>query len=140
MRDGMQLKRICWAWLTAMWSASAAAAQAVFVTDLSAIPLAAVAVAIVIALLGGSAATLAKIASPKLEIHNMWLVVLADMVSSLVAGLAMFFLIAWREGPPLLAAVCILVAGYGGSRVLELFLAAGTSQLNRYAGKPEGTP
>lgn len=136
MRDGMQLKKICWAWITAMWSASAAAAQVVFVTDLSAIPLAAVAVAIVIALLGGSASTLAKIASPKLEIRNMWLTVLADMVASMAAGLGAFFLIAWLEKPPLLAAVCILVAGYGGSRVLDLFLAAGTSQLNRYNDKP----
>jgi hypothetical protein len=64
MRDTLQVKKICWGSLAALWTASAAAAQATFVTDLSSIPVAAVAVAVLIALLGGAASTLAKIASP----------------------------------------------------------------------------
>lgn len=138
MRDTLQLKKICWAWLGALWTASAAAAQVTFVTDLAAIPVAAVAVAVVIALLGGCASTLAKIASPEVTIRNLPLVVMRDILASLVVGLVTFFVCAWREWPPLLAAACILVAGYGGSRVLDRYLAAGMLQIDRLAGKPEG--
>lgn len=140
MRDSLQLKKICWAWLAMMWAASAWAAQVTFVTDLAAIPLAAVAVAILIALIGGSAAHLAKIAHPEVVIKNVLLESLKDMMASLAAGLATFFILAWRESSPLLAAGGILVAGYGGSRVLDRFLGAGLSQIDRLAGKPEGTP
>lgn len=141
MRDSLKLKNICWAWIATLWTASAAAAQATFVTDLSKIPLAAVAIAVLIALIGGAAATLAKVANPSLEIKNMGLVVASDILSSLVVGLVTFFLCAWQELNPLLAAGCIFVAGYGGSRVLDRYLAAGMSQIDRLAaGKPGGIP
>jgi hypothetical protein len=140
MRDNLQLKKLVGAWLGALWTASAAAAQVTFVTDLASIPVAAVAVAVVIALIGGCASTLAKIASPDVAIVNLSLVVVRDIMASLVAGLATFFFCAWREWSPLLAAICILIAGYGGSRVLERYLAAGMSQIDRLAGKPGETP
>lgn len=140
MRDRLQLVKLCWAWLGTMWAASACAAQVTFVTDLSAIPVAAVAVASGIALLGGASATLARIASPEVVIRNLPLEICRDILSSLVAGLGTFFLCAWREAPPLLAAVGILVAGYGGSRVVDRYLAVGLTQIDRLGGKPEGTP
>ena len=140
MLDSLQLKKIGGAWLSVMWTASAAAAQQTFVTDLAAIPIAAVAVAVVIALVGGAGATLRKIAEPNVQIHSLKLVVASDMASSMLVGLATFFLCAWREAPPLLAAVCILVAGYGGSRVLDRYLAIGLTQIDRFAGKPESVP
>ncbi len=140
MRDGLQLKRMIWAWMATMWTASAAAAQATFVTDLATIPIAAVAVAAVISLIGGAAATLAKIASPDVAIKNLTVVVLADVMSSLVAGEGIFFLCAWREFDPLLAAACIFVAGFGGSRVIDRLLGVGMSQIDRLGGKPQGTP
>lgn len=140
MRDSLQLKKICWVWISTLWTASAAAAQVTFVTDLASIPVAAVAVAVVIALLGGASSTLAKIANPDVVIKNLPLTVMRDILASLVVGLVTFFVCAWRELQPLLAAACILVAGYGGSRVLDRYLAVGMSQIDRLAGKPEGTP
>lgn len=138
MRDSLQLKKIYLAWMAMMWTVSAWAAQVTFVTDLASIPIAAVAVAILIALIGGSAAHLAKIAHPDVVIKSVLLESLKDMMASLSAGLATFFVLAWRESPPLLTAGCILIAGYGGSRILDRALGAGLSQIDRLAGKPEG--
>lgn len=140
MRDSLQLKQIIWTWTATLWTASAAAAQVTFVTDLSTIPVAAVAVAAVIALIGGTSATLGKIASPDVVIKNLTLVVFADIMTSLVAGVGMFFVLAWLKQDPLLTAVCILLAGYGGSRVIEHALGIGLAQITRIAGKHEGKP
>lgn len=140
MRDVLQLKKIGWVWLMTMWSASAWAAQVTFVTDLSAIPLGAVAIAALISLIGGAAATLARIANPDALIKNLLLEVLRDILASLVVGMVTFFACAWREVSPLLAAGGIFIAGYGGSRVLDRYLSVGLSQIDRLGGKPEGTP
>ncbi len=140
MRDCLQLKQMCSIWLMALWSASAFAAQATFATDLSSIPLGAVAVAAVIALIGGSAATMARIADPGTVIHHMTKEVIRDILASLVVGMVTFFACAWKEISPFPAAGAIFIAGYGGSRVLERYLVIGINQIDRLGGKPEGTP
>lgn len=140
MLDRMQLKKFIWAWLACFWSASAWAATATFASDLSKIPPAAVAVAIVLSFIGGLAATLQKIANPEFVVKNVALEITKDIFGSLVAGLVTYSLCAWQELPLLLQPGCITIAGYGGSRVLERYLAAGMNRIDRLGGKPEGTP
>ena len=140
MRDYLQLKQVAWAWLLTLWSTTAWAATATFASDLSKIPVAAVAVAIVLALIGGATATLQKIANPETVVKSVRLEVAKDILSSVVAGLVTYSVCAWQEFPLLLQPACITIAGYGGSRVLERYLAAGMSRIDRLGGKPESTP
>lgn len=141
MRDSLQLKQILTLWLATFWSASAWAASVTFASDLSKIPVAAVAVAVVLAFIGGLAATLQKIADPEFVVKSVALVVTKDIFGSLVAGLVTYSVCAWQEIPLLLQPGCITIAGYGGSRLLERYLAAGMARIDRLAGtKPEGTP
>lgn len=140
MPDSTQLIKFCWMLLGLCWTVSAAAAQATFVTDLSVIPLGAVVAAVGIAVTGGAAATLSKISSPNVKIEKLALVVISDTAISLVAGLATFFACAYGKIDPFAAALAILISGWGGARVLDRYLGAGISQIDRLVGKPEGTP
>lgn len=140
MRDSLFPIKMCWAWLLTFWSASAWAATATFASDLSSIPAAAVAVAVGLALIGGAAATLQKIADPGFVVKSIPLEIIKDIFASVVAGLVTYSLCAWQGLPLLLQPACITIAGYGGSRVLERVLAAGLTRIDRLGGKPEGTP
>jgi uncharacterized membrane protein len=140
MRDSHQLKKLCWTYLLTFWSASAWAAGGTFASDLSSIPPAAVAVAVALALVGGASATLQKIASPEFVVRSVPLEIIKDIFASVVAGLVTYSICAWQEFPLLLQPACITIAGYGGSRVLERYLAAGITRIDRLGGKPEGTP
>ncbi len=140
MRDSLLPIKMCWAWLLTFWSASAWAATATFASDLSSIPVAAVAVAVGLSLIGGAAATLQKIANPEFVVKSVPLEVVKDILASVVAGLVTYSVCAWQELPLLLQPAFITVAGYGGSRVLERYLAAGMNRIDRLGGKPEGTP
>lgn len=140
MPDSKQLVKFCWLLLALSFSMSATAAQTVFVTDLSVIPLGAALVAIGIAITGGAGATLAKISSTKVKIENLWVVVMSDMLLSLIAGLAAFFACAAWEIGPFKAALAILISGYGNARVLERILSAGISQISQRTGTTETPP
>jgi hypothetical protein len=140
MPDSKQLLKFCWTLLALCFSMSAVAAQTVFVTDLSVIPLKAVGVAVVIAVVGGIGSTLAKISSPKVKIDNLMVVVMSDMALSLVAGLGAFFACAAWEIPPFKAALAILFAGFGNARVLASAMNLGISQMGKLGGKPEDKP
>jgi len=140
MRDSLKLIKMCWVWLMTIWSASAWAATTTFVSDLSIIPAAAVAVAVVLAFIGGAAATLQKIANPDFVVKSVALEIIKDIFSSVVAGLITYSVCAWIGCPLLLQPACITIAGYGGSRVLERYLSAGMARIDRLGGKPEGTP
>lgn len=136
MPDNKQLLRFSWMLLAMCFSMSAFAAQAVFVTDLSVIPLGTVALAVVISIVGGMASTLAKISSPRIKVENLWLVVMSDMVSSIVGGLIAFFIAAAAERPPFQAAVAILVAGLTGAIGLKKYFPFGISEVGTRAGEP----
>ncbi len=138
MRDSYQLTKLCWTWLLTFWSASAWAASTTFASDLSSIPAAAVAVAVGLSLIGGAAATLTKIANPEFVVKSVPLEISKDIFASVVAGLVTYSLCAWQELPLVLQPGIITIAGYGGSRVLERYLAAGMSRIDRLGGKPEG--
>jgi hypothetical protein len=131
---------MCWVWLLTFWSASAWAASSTFASDLSSIPAAAVAVAVGLSLVGGAAATLQKIANPDFSVKSVPVEIIKDIFASVVAGLVTYSLCVWQGIPLLLQPACITIAGYGGSRVLERYLAAGISRIDRLGGKPEGTP
>lgn len=140
MRDSLQLKQLLWAWLASFWTASAWAAQTTFAGDLATIPPAAVAVSALLAFIGGAAFTAQKMADPATVVKSVALEIIKDILVSIVAGLLTFFTCSWLGWPPMLQAACITLAGYGGSRVLERYLIAGMSRIDRLGGKPEGTP
>lgn len=136
MPDTKQLLKLSWLLLAMCFSMSAVAAQTVFVTDLSVIPLGTVALAVVISIVGGLASTLAKISSPRIKVENLWLVVMSDMASSIVGGLIAFFVAAAAERPPFQAAVAILVAGLTGAIGLKKYFPVGISEIGTRAGEP----
>ena len=136
----LQLKQHVWAWLITLWSASAWAAQATFAGDLAAIPPAAVAVSVLLAIIGGAAFTAQKMADPATVVKSVALEILKDILASIVAGLLTFFMCSWLNFAAVLQAACITIAGYGGSRVLERYLNSALLRIDRLGGKPEGTP
>ncbi|MES2262077.1 MAG: phage holin family protein [Pseudomonadota bacterium] len=139
MRHNVQLKQLCWAWLATIWSCSAWAAQATFAGDLAAIPPAAFAVSVLLAVIGGAAFTAQKMADPATVVKSVLLEIVKDILASIVAGLLTFFICAWMEFAAVLQAACITIAGYGGSRVLERYLGGALRSIDRLGGK-EGSP
>lgn len=86
------------------------------------VPLVQYAYAFVLSFWGGMAATLQRW-SQGTERGAWWLVLWRDTVCSTLAGLLVFFLAKHYATPPMLAAVAVSVAGYGGSLVLDALLA-----------------
>lgn len=122
----VQLKIAVILHLLITWSAIAHAADAsTFVSGIEAIPLEAFGYVAGIAFASGSAATLIKVARPDVVVRSLALEVTKDLVSSVVAGMLMFFVTSWREVPLWPQLGLILVAGYGGTKVLDLALADG---------------
>lgn len=139
MPDSKQLLKLSWLLLALCFSMSAVAAQTVFVTDLSVIPLGTVGLAVLIAAVGGMGSTLAKIASTRIKIENLWLVVVADISISIVGGLMAFFGAAAAGRPPFEAALAILAAGLSGAFGLKKFLPIGITEVDRRAAPTEPT-
>jgi hypothetical protein len=117
-----QLKSAVSAFLLLFWSVAAYAAQATFVGDLRDIPPAAVAISLLLSLIGGAAYTASKVASPNVRIKSVPAEVLKDVLTSVVAGFVTFCIGSFMEWPPVIQAGLITLAGYGGSRVLEPML------------------
>jgi hypothetical protein len=117
MRDRLQY--LIWTWLGVLWTTGAVAAQTTFANDITSIPPGAIAVAMLLAFIGGAAYTTSKVANPTVVVASVPLEIVKDIMSSLVAGLVTFFAGAYLGWSPFLQALCITVAGYGGSRVLE---------------------
>lgn len=140
MRDYLQLIKLFKFWLLTFWGTTAWAATTTFASDLSSIPPAAVAVAVALSIIGGATATLQKIAAPDFVVKSIPLEVVKDMLASIVAGLITYSVCAWQGFPLLIQPACITIAGYGGSRVLERYLAAGMNRIDRLGDKPEGKP
>ena len=137
MRDYPTLKKFLWAHIAVVWSCSAIAAQETFAHDLTSIPLGAIAVAMSLAFIGGLAFTTQKIAKPDTTVHSVPLEIFKDIVNSLAAGLAAFFLGSWCALPLFAQALLITVAGYGGSRFLEQVL---TESFARVGALMNGPP
>lgn len=90
-----------------------------------------------LALIGGLASTLQKLAEGTTEHRSVWLEILRDMVTSLVAGIATFLALEYFKSDAILEAGAILIAGYGGSRVLSRYLDRFMQAVDRSANTPK---
>jgi len=103
-----------------VWLGSAgwvlAASQASLLPDT--IPLVQYLYALALSFWGGLASTLQRYARAD-ENGNAVLLIARDVVCSLSAGLLAFYALSHFAVPPMLAAIGVFVAGYGGSRALE---------------------
>lgn len=140
MRDSLQLRNLMWGWLISFWSVAAWAAQVSFTADLALIPPAAIAVSVLLSIIGGAAFSASKLADPETVVKSVSLEIVKDILASIVAGLLTFFICSWLNFAAVLQAACITIAGYGGSRVLERYLNSALLRIDRLGGKPEGTP
>lgn len=130
-----QLTKLAWGWLLTFWTCAAAAAQVTFGTDLTSIPPAAVAVSVLLAVIGGAAYTAQKMANPDGAIVSVAREIISDVLTSTVVGLLVFFFASYLGWHPLLQAGVITLSGYGGSRVLEPALSALIAWFTRTADK-----
>ncbi|KAK1548192.1 hypothetical protein Q3G72_001039 [Acer saccharum] len=136
-----QLKFAVWIYLTLFWCFAAYGADSTLVQGLEAIPLKAALYVLVLSVVGGAAGTLNKLAQPDLQIRNLPLEIAKDTIMSVVAGMLTFFMTSWISVITFWPqAILITVAGYGGSKVLDLALADGLIPwLQRVFGKVQNT-
>lgn len=126
MAKSLQLKYAVWAYLLLNWSAMAYAAESPFVTGMDAIPQKAFVYVLGLAIIGGAAGTLTKLCNPDIVVRHLPLEITKDIFASVVAGLLAFFAASWTNKLDFWAtAIAITVAGYGGSKVLDIALGEG---------------
>lgn len=127
MAKSVQLKWTIWCYLILTWSAVCYAAEARSLTEgLSSIPARDVGVVLVLSIVGGVAGTLVKLTKRDVIVANLPLEIAKDMMASLVVGLLTFFFTSWWDGVSYwLQAGLIMLAGYGGSKVLDMLLDEG---------------
>lgn len=143
MAKFVQLKIAVVLHLLITWSALAHAADAsAFVSGIESIPIEALGYVGGIAFASGSAATLIKVARPDVMVRNLFLEVFKDLVSSVVAGMLVFFFTSWLGTSMWPQLGLILLAGFGGTKVLDVALADGLFPwLSRAMGRlPEAAP
>lgn len=116
-----------------------------FVSGLDSIPLEAFQRVAALAFAAGSAATLIKVARPSVAVKNLPLEIVKDLFCSVLAGMLIFAftnmagLSMWPQF------VLVLLAGFGGTQVLDMALAKGffpwlSSLLGRLGGAVPPTP
>lgn len=133
MLTRLQLKNLFCGWLIAFWVPAAWAAQSTFAGDITAIPPAAIAISVLLAIIGGAAYTAQKIADPAVSIKNIPAEIIKDVLTSIVIGLLIFFLGSYLQWASVVQAGLITLGGYGGSRVLEPALSAFLKWIGRSA-------
>ncbi len=119
MLTRLQLKDLFFGWLCAFWVPAVWAAQSTFAGDITAIPPAAIAISVLLAIIGGAAYTAQKIADPVVVIKSIPAEIIKDVLTSIVIGLLIFFLGSYMQWASVVQAGLITLGGYGGSRVLE---------------------
>lgn len=107
------------AWWLISYAALVHAETINLANGLSSIPLSNVLIAMSIAFVGGLAWTAHKQSMVLTESKNLWLIVSSDLLVSTVAGLATYFIASITTESPALQAVSILIAGYGGTRIMD---------------------
>lgn len=126
MAKSLQLKYAIWACLILNWGAVAYAAENPLVEGLESIPLKAVGYVLAMAIIGGTAGTLTKLARPDIVVRNLPLEITKDMLASVVIGMLVFFFTSWWDGVNYwLQAAMITMAGYSGSKGLDMLLIDG---------------
>jgi hypothetical protein len=143
----VQLKWAIWCYLFVTWSAVCYAAESTALSQgLSSIPVRDVGVVLVLSVVGGIAGTLVKLTKRDTVVKHLSLEIAKDFMASLVVGLLTFFFTSWWEGVSYwLQAGLIMLAGYGGSKVLDLLLDEGgipwlRAFMGRLFGKPMDPP
>lgn len=102
------------------------AAESPFVAGLDAIPPKAIIYVLGLAIIGGAAGTLTKLCKPDTVVRNLPLEIVKDLMASIVAGLLAFFFTSWASALGFwIMAGSITLAGYGGSKVLDIALGEG---------------
>ena len=123
-------RMIVWLWgLTVLlWAAAAyamsRAASDTVVIELESIPMASLGLAVMLALIGGTASTFQRLASSDPLVRSVSVEVGSVITASIVAGLAAFFFCMWRGWPAPLTALVITLSSWGGKRVLDQALDA----------------
>lgn len=144
MAKSLQLKIALILHVLFTWNAFAYAAEEnAFVAGIESIPIKAIGLVVFISFVGGSASTLTKIARPDIAVRSLTLEICKDMVCSVAAGLLIFLFTSWWTWNFWGQAAMILLAGYGGSKVLDFSLAEGFfPALARALGRPapDSTP
>lgn len=126
MAKSLQLKIAILIHLLLTWCTFAYAAEEnSFVAGIESIPLKAIGLVVFISIVGGSASTLTKIARPDVVVRSLVLEIAKDFVCSVAAGLLVFLFTSWWTWNFWGQATMILLAGYGGSKVLDFGLAEG---------------
>lgn len=126
MAKSLQLKIAILLHLLLTWCTFAYAAEEnSFVAGLESIPLKAIGLVLFISVVGGSASTLTKIARPDVVVRSLALEISKDMVCSIAAGMLLFLFTSWWTWNFWGQATMILLAGYGGSKVLDFSLSEG---------------
>lgn len=117
-----------WGAIALLWAAAAyamsRAASEVVAFSLESIPSASLALAVTLALIGGTASTFQRLASSDPLVRSILVEVGSVITASVVAGLAAFFFCTWREWPAPLTALVITLSSWGGKRVLDQALDA----------------
>ena len=126
MAKNVQLKYAVQAYLLLTWSAFAYAAESPFIAGIESIPARAFVYVLGLAVIGGAAGTLTKLSRPDTVVRNLPLEICRDILASVVAGMLVFFFtssVKWFDF--WLMAALVTLAGYGGSKVLDLLLVDG---------------
>ncbi|CAJ3202197.1 Uncharacterised protein [Burkholderia pseudomallei] len=89
-----------------------------FGRDLASIPIIAYVITVILSSIGGAASTLQKLSNAE-DLSRWKLHVARDMVSSIAAGLLMFFIAESFRWDSAQEAAAITVAGYGSSKLFD---------------------
>lgn len=126
MAKSLQLKYAIWCCLILNWGAVAYAAENPLVQGIESIPLKAFGYVLALSIVGGTAGTLTKLARPDLIVRNLPLEITKDMLASIVIGMLVFFFTSWWDSINFwLQAAMITIAGYSGSKGLDMLLIDG---------------
>lgn len=141
MAKSLQLKTAIWAWLLVFWCSVAYAAETDLAKGLESIPFGAIKYVLIFSFIGGAVGTLNKITNPAVNVKRVWLEVLKDMLSSLLAGMLVFFFTSWSPISFWIQAALITLAGVGGSRVTDRMIEGGFfAWIDRVFGKVNKDP
>lgn len=128
MAKSLQLKYAVWVYLLLNWSVVAYAAENPLVEGIESIPVKAMLYVFALSTVGGAAGTLTRMASPsRPTVTNLPLEISKDVMSSLLAGILAFFFTSWAKDTISFwpQAALITLAGYGGSKTLDIALTEG---------------
>lgn len=130
MAKSKQLKYAIWLYLLLNWGAVAYAAENSMIEGIESIPAKAIMYVLCLAVVGGAAGTLTKLAKPDTVVRNLPLEIVKDLFASVVAGMLAYFFTNYKSagGASMdfwLQAAIVTIAGYGGSKFLDLVLIDG---------------